>query len=645
MRRVLQNALCLLLIATPAAAGIHHDIAVSLSPESGLRVHDRIELSETSRQSMRLAPQFTVTRLEADGRPLPVGAGGQWQIPPGTRTLIVEYGGQWPRHEAESHHGAADSSFVAGDGAFLPSWAPWLPEFDDPRVSYRLAVTSVDPLVAVATGRLLGEERADGRYRATFVSHYPGEAPSLFAGPYRIVERRTPSLLLRAYLHPELPVTLGEEHLALAEQIIGRFAASIGPYPFDAFHIVSAPLPVGLGFPGMTYIGRRILPLPFITDQSLAHEILHNWWGNGVIADTARGNWAEGLTTFQADYALAPPDRQQQMRLTWLRDYAALPDTRKTAVAEFRSKEDDAAQVVGYNKVAFIFHMLQNEIGARAFDEGLRVFWATHRGVGAGWTELQAAFEEAAGRRLDTFFTHWLQRRDAPSLRLIEAAATQDAGRWRVKIRVAQEAPSYRLTVPIAIESAAGRQMFRLALDGTEATGSFLLMERPTAVTVDPDFDLFRSLTAAEVPPRLRDVTLSGETGIVVLAEGIAVERAQALAARLFDAGGKPIPAAAAVTHAGPLLIVGTEEQVAPFLESLGVVTSPAASSGSARAWVARPDGRAIMVVTATDAEALAALIRPLPHYGGESWIVFDGAKVVDKGIWPAGDNPLRRRL
>jgi hypothetical protein len=40
-------------------------------------------------------------------------------------------------------------------------------------------------------------------------------------------------------------------------------------------------------------------------------------------------------------------------------------------------------------------------------------------------------------------------------------------------------------------------------------------------------------------------------------------------------------------------------------------------------------------VVSGRDAEALRALERGLPHYGRQSWIVFDGGKAADRGIWP----------
>jgi aminopeptidase N len=80
-------------------------------------------------------------------------------------------------------------------------------------------------------------------------------------------------------------------------------AEAIGAYPFSGFSVVASPLPTGFGMPTLTYLGAEVLKLPFIRATSLGHEILHNWWGNGVLVDYASGNWAEGLTTFMADYA------------------------------------------------------------------------------------------------------------------------------------------------------------------------------------------------------------------------------------------------------------------------------------------------------------------------------------------------------
>jgi hypothetical protein len=41
-------------------------------------------------------------------------------------------------------------------------------------------------------------------------------------------------------------------------------------------------------------------------------------------------------------------------------------------------------------------------------------------------------------------------------------------------------------------------------------------------------------------------------------------------------------------------------------------------------------------VVAARDESALAALARPLPHYGRQSWLAFDGTTAIARGVWPS---------
>jgi hypothetical protein len=42
-----------------------------------------------------------------------------------------------------------------------------------------------------------------------------------------------------------------------------------------------------------------------------------------------------------------------------------------------------------------------------------------------------------------------------------------------------------------------------------------------------------------------------------------------------------------------------------------------------------------LTVIAAKDAASLEALIRPLPHYGRQSYLAFDGRQVIEKGVWP----------
>src|SRR5690625_7493030 len=57
--------------------------------------------------------------------------------------------------------------------------------------------------------------------------------------------------------------------------------------------------------PSFTLLGPQIIRFPFILHSSYPHELLHNWWGNGVCVDFDTGNWCEGLTAYMADHLIA----------------------------------------------------------------------------------------------------------------------------------------------------------------------------------------------------------------------------------------------------------------------------------------------------------------------------------------------------
>ncbi|MDH3380853.1 MAG: hypothetical protein OEQ39_28400 [Gammaproteobacteria bacterium] len=87
---------------------------------------------------------------------------------------------------------------------------------------------------------------------------------------------------IRAYFNTELS-ELAPGYLQAAAGYLERFSRLIGPYAYSDFHIVSSPAPVGLGYPNLTYVGRRVLPLPYMRGRSLTHEVLHSWVGKRCV--------------------------------------------------------------------------------------------------------------------------------------------------------------------------------------------------------------------------------------------------------------------------------------------------------------------------------------------------------------------------
>ncbi len=601
--------------------------------------------------SFTLDPSLSVTQLAIDGRPraLPMAEGGAGRYrlslgDPGPHHLQLTYHGQLaPLPDLDHREVLGRLPPMADDrGSYLPAGSGWYP---DPGVpfSYRLRLHLPAGQKGLVPGRLMQESDTQG-YQAEFDFPQPIDGIALMAGPYnvteRLVERSGQSpLRIRTWFYQDM-ADLAEGYLADSARYIARYSQEIGPYPFDAFSVVASPLPTGFGMASLTYLGREVLRLPFIRATSLGHEVLHNWWGNGVTPDWETGNWSEGLTTFMADYAFQEDqsaEAAQAARLGWLRDLAAVPEADDTALAAFVARHHGLSSIVGYNKSAMVFLMLRDTIGVEAFQQGLRLFWQRYRFQQASWADLQRAFADAAGRDLGDFFRQWVQRAGAPRLRLAQAAWT--AG--NLSLTLEQSGAPYSLRVPLRLVYPDRNEPRWVALDGPRTRVVLPVPERVMAVELDPDYRLWRRVDLAYFPPILREVFVAPRAGLLLAdADPDLRAAATALADRLLDSHPQPL------SHNGtglpglsPVLLIGQSASVDSLLARLGLPPRPTrlAGKGSAQVWAARDrDGRPYAVVSVQDISALLALQRGLPHYGRQSWLVFESTRVQDKGIWPA---------
>jgi hypothetical protein len=291
-----------------------------------------------------------------------------------------------------------------------------------------------------------------------------------------------------------------------------------------------------------------------------------------------------------------------------------------------------------------LFLMLRDAIGEEAFDQGLRRFWSEHRGSIASWEDLRAAFERTSSRDLGGFFSQWLARGGTPNLRLDSATAIKVANEWRVDFALSQDRPAYQLRVPVAIGDGPDQQVHWVALDRERATFSLRSTQPPGSITLDPDARLLRRLAPGEAPPILRQAMLDPATVTVL---GGTPDAGKALARRFVE---HPLQlrSAEAPLAAAPLLLIGLERDVNRYLTRHNLPPRPTeldATPGRATAWVwtaTQSTGHPITVISARDAKALAALGRPLPHYGRQSWLVFAGGTATARGTWPSRPQSIR---
>jgi hypothetical protein len=668
MPRGLTFALLLGLLVVPCAnaerdaAPVRADIQVRIDPETReLTGKGAWTVPPGESLAILLDDRFDVPRLQVDGRPLSTvtqrDGRQQWHLARSeraTQRVEIEWRGLLDSLDPGLDHRQVLSHPVpvtAPRGTFLPGATEWHPVFIGRPLQYTLRIEIPQSQRAIVAGDLASDRITDGRRLQTYRFEQPDPAIDLMAGPYRVTERKftgagNRTITLRTLLHDEV-ADLGAGYLDATERYLRRYEDWIGPYPYGSFSIVSSPTPTGFGMPTLTYLGIDVLRLPFIRDTSLGHEVLHNWWGNGVFPDYASGNWSEGLTTLMADHAYreqAGPGAARELRLGWLRDIAALDAGQDRPLREFTSRTHGSDQVVGYHKSAMLFLMLRDAIGEEAFDQGLRRFWSEHRGSIASWEDLRAAFERTSSRDLSGFFSQWLARGGTPNLRLDSATAIKVANEWRVDFALSQDRPAYQLRVPVAIGDGPDQQVHWVALDRERATFSLRSTQPPGSITLDPDARLLRRLAPGEAPPILRQAMLDPATVTVL---GGAPDAGKALARRFVE---HPLQlrSAEAPLAAAPLLLIGLERDVNRYLTRHNLPPRPTeldATPGRATAWVwtaTQSTGHPITVISARDAKALAALGRPLPHYGRQSWLVFAGGTATARGTWPSRPQSIR---
>jgi len=636
---------------------IEYDMTVTIDPvKRTIEGVSMITVERPRELQLILGAAYEVTQAEFNDGPLgqsreQAGQPHIWNIPFHFRQQIqflIRWHGVLDTLDTSLDHHQTLGKPVAvsgADGSFLPDGANWYPRIAGELAKYKVKIELPPGYKGLVAGRLAEESDTGEGYRAVFEFSQPAEGIDLMAGPY-VIETQTyhnikqKPVQLRTYFHPQIR-ELATDYLDAVKQYLARYEAQIGEYAYSEFSVVSSPTPTGFGMPTLTYLGIDVLKLPFIRHTSLGHEVLHNWWGNGIYPDYRSGNWSEGLTTFMADYAYQEEQSEEaarEMRLGWLRDFAALQPGQDQPLTAFTSRTHDASKIVGYNKAAMLFFMLRDQLGPVMFQRGLQGLWATHRFKITPWSDLQKMFEIVSGQSLQPFFSQWLERSGAPDIAIAAAASSAVDSGYELTLTLTQSEPAYQLQVPVVVETGQGPVSQRLELQQMQQTFTLKLAGKPQAVLLDPDVRLFRRLAPQEAPPILRDVMVHPATETLILSDKDDIRQLAAALAEKLQRRTPELLADDQTLTAAPAVIIGLQADIERWLEaqSLPGIPQAIAAKGSAQVWtVARPDGATLAVVSVADAAALEALLRPLPHYGRQSYLAFDSRQVIEKGIWP----------
>jgi hypothetical protein len=672
----------------PGAARVHHVLALTLDPAARtIAVTAELQPAAAAREvDFLLNARLALTRSEPAAREVPAGdvawlgeieGGEPGQGPkvkryrvvlpsPGARVRL-EYGGPFDfglsdQREEYTRGFRSTTGVIAPEGVYLSGASGWYPLVGRALVTFDLTVTQPDAWRVVSEGA--GTPRG-GDGRARWTSSDPVDQIHVVGGPMQLSTKAAGAVEAQVYLH-EADAALAAKYLDATAQYLEMYRALIGPYPYTKFALVENFWETGYGMPSFTLLGPQIIRFPFILTSSYPHEILHNWWGNSVFVDEARGNWSEGLTAYLADHLLQEQRGEgavyRRSTLQKYRDYVST--AQDFPLTEFRGRHSAATEAVGYGRTLMGFHALRLAMGDDAFRRFLARFYREHRGRRASFDDVRKVAEAVSGRDLRRFFDDWIARAGAPVLSARVDRVSPVAAGYLVEGVLAQAQPGapFALDVPVVVQTAGAPVASRVALAAGETRFSIPTKDLPLVLHVDPAFDLFRRLDARETPPSLGQI-FGDASPLVVMAADETPDRAAAYRA-LADGWRAPSHAPRIVTDAevtalpadrsvwlfgrrnrfARALVDGTS--VAESADAIALDGQRLAHADHAVVIVRRHPGNAVKAVgwiVADRVDAMPGLGRKLPHYGRYSYLGFEGAEPVNmlKGQWQTTDSPL----
>ncbi len=612
--------LALLLACLPPTSGlgqaepvpvIAHSIEARLDPDAGeIQVQDRLTLPE-GRETWDLVLHRDLSpRVVAGEASLElVARDGHLDLLQLTRhapgPVTLAYGGPI-RHgltsttEGMGRERQSSAGTIGPEGVFLDGGSGWYPRVPGSLQTFDLQVTLPDGWHAISQGA--GPDR-DGQAGSAWSETQPQDDIYLIAAPFTLYREPGPGFEAQVWLRRPDP-DLANRYLAATRDSVDLYGGLIGPYPYAKFALVENFWETGYGMPSFTLLGPQVIRLPFIINTSYPHEVLHNWWGNGVYVDYQSGNWSEGLTAYLADHLMKEREGQgADYRRDSLKSYGDyVRGAEDLPLTAFRARHGTASQAIGYSKSAMVFHMLRRRLGDELFLQGLGRFYQDNRFRTAAWADLRKAFESVSGQDLGAFFAAWTTRSGAPRLTLADVQVERQGNGFRVtgRLEQGQRQAAFPLRVPLVVHQEQGPPV-ELMVDLGERSSAFGidLASAPVRLAVDPAFDTFRELLPGESPAALSNL-FGAEKGLILLPEQATPDLLDGYRA-LAEAWAKGHPGWRVTTDAGvrrlpkdgAIWVLGWENRFAPELarDARGFELRPpdgCAAAGGAGLWSVR---------------------------------------------------------
>lgn len=195
--------------------------------------------------------------------------------------------------------------------------------------------------------------------------------------------------------------------LQYSKQATRHYSSLIGEYPYNIVQVVQGPESFGGGmeYPTITVISptddRKSL------DQTIAHEIGHNWF-YGILASNERKHpWMdEGMNSYYDEkYVTSKYSSQPQLARIAFETKAATKTDQPIETSSEKFSEMNYG-LVAYYKTAEWMQYLESELGTEVFDKAMQEYYSRWQFKHPQPEDFKKVMEESSGKDLDSVFSY-----------------------------------------------------------------------------------------------------------------------------------------------------------------------------------------------------------------------------------------------
>lgn len=393
----------------------------------------------------------------------------------------------------------------------------WFPCYDypDDKASSEQFITTNSKEIAISNGSLVETlDNPDG----TRTFHWKMEQPhnsyliSMVVGEYVKLSDTFNNIPIEYYTYPGTE-TVARRAFEKTPEMMEWFSRVLNyAYPYNRYaQTVVASFTFG-GMENITATTQSDVEIfrnsngqpSSATDNLVSHELAHSWFGNLVTCRDWSHAWLnEGFATFME----ASFKEREGGRDAYLAEMKSNAETyfqedtyryRRPIVYDRYREPVDLFDATLYKKGALIVHMLRETVGDAMFWKALNRYLTDNQYRNVETNDLQRAFEQTTGQRLEWFFNQWVYHAGYPELRV---RSFYNPSTRRLTLNVAQtQTPDattpevFRLPVEIELATAKGSRTERIEMTQRTQSFSFELDGDPLMIRFDKGEKILKKL-------------------------------------------------------------------------------------------------------------------------------------------------------